>query len=68
MCTQKQLTCPSLWVRTRALRMALFLFASMLVSPALFAGDNGEINIRDAHAWHDDDGSVYEDAKSIEVA
>jgi hypothetical protein len=56
MCTQKQLTFPSLWVRARALRIALFLFASMLVSPVLFAGGNGEINIRDAHAWHDDDG------------
>ena len=56
MCTQKQLTITSLRVRTRALHMAVFLFASMLVSSALFAGGDGELSIRDAHAWHDDNG------------
>ncbi|MDH5469057.1 MAG: DUF4390 domain-containing protein [Gammaproteobacteria bacterium] len=56
MCTQKQLTCPSLWVHARALHMAVFLIASVLVSPALFAAGNGVLNIRDAHAWHDNDG------------
>jgi len=68
MCTQKQLTFPSLRVCARALQVAVIIFATMLVSPALFAGGNGELNIRDAHAWHDEDGWFVDAQYEIQLS
>mgnify|MGYP001826450827 FL=1 len=56
MSTQKQLTGQSLYASLRALCLVLSGVASCLVPTGVQADTGGQITVRDAHAWHDEDG------------
>jgi hypothetical protein len=56
MCTQKQLTGMSLYSLLRTVCVALAVVAPVSVSTALLAAETGQISVRDAHVWHEENG------------
>ena len=68
MSTQKQLTGQSLYASLRALCLALLSVAPCFVPAGVHASDGGRITVRDAHAWHDEEGWFMDAQCSIQLS
>ena len=68
MSTQTQLTGQSMYTVLRTLYLTLLCSVSCFVTTAVHADDEGQINVRDAHVWHDDGGWFMDAQLDIQLS